>query len=324
MKKLASCLVLGVSAVTLTGCGSSGGSDSDDTKLRGTAATGAAIQNQEVTAKCADGTGFVSPVFTNSKGEWAGEIGENVLPCALKINSPLLGSNLYSFANSLGTVNITPLTNMVVARATSATPDTWFNGADINISQSQFDAAINSLTSALNSSGFKLPKGNPVTTGFDIGDDWDEVLDDLLASIENSGTFNNYGALLTNFLEGNNSIPLYVDSDDDDDFGDDYDDGDSNPDYDLGDYTGGYDLTITTYMENTSPVATVIEDTLKPNSKSEFCVEDLYDDLKDGNGAYSWDMVSCTFSGNVGEIRMTTTIAGYTLNYRTTYEYSKR
>ncbi|OOV85918.1 hypothetical protein [Oceanospirillum linum] len=328
MKKQKNLLVTGISLAILSGCGG-GSSDSDSlddasaTRLKGTAATGAAIANQPVIAKCADGTGFLSSVVTDTDGEWSGDIGENALPCALKVNSPLLNSDLYSFASSFGTVNITPLTNLVVARAAATSPEDWFSRTDISLSQSQLDAATSSLTSALYSSGFDLPSGNPVTTDFDIGDDWDEVLDDLLASIENSGSFDGYSTLLTNFLEGNNTLPVYVDSDID------YDDDYSDIIQDLDGYTAGYDLTISTYVDETaSPVVSFIEKTMKPNSKSEFCVDDLYDDLKDSSGAYTWELVSCSFSGNSGEIRTKTVINvnGFnsTINQRTTYVYSKR
>ncbi|WP_417595230.1 hypothetical protein [Oceanospirillum sp.] len=322
MNKQKNLLIAGIGLAVLSGCGgSSTDDDASATRLKGTAATGAAIANQTVTAKCADGTGFLNSVVTDAYGEWSGDIGENALPCALKVNSPLLESNLYSFASSFGIVNITPLTNLVVARAASTSPDDWFNRADINISQIQLDAAMSSLTSALNNSDFSLPEGNPITTDFDIGDDWDEVLDDLQAAISNSSGFQSYSSLLVHFLEGNNTLPIYVDSDAEHV-------GDGGIDYDSDDYTPGYKLDITTYVDNVAPYISTVNDTYKPNSESVFCSAQLYDLVKSESvSSYDWEITDCAFADGAGETRTTATIningITQTTKYHTTYLYTK-
>ena len=339
MKKLAAYALIGLTATALVGCF---GDDDDDnegssnTTLEGTAATGAAIANETITAKCSDGSGFLSTVTTDAHGEWEGEVANGVLPCALKISSSVLGSSLYSFAETSGTVNITPLTNMVIARATSMSPDDWFGGASIVIDETAFDNAMSSLTSSLTSAGFTLPAGDPITTDFDIGDDWDQVLDDFMASIDGSSAFASYAALLTTFLEGTDTLPSFVDASGGDSGGVDSGSGDSDSgggdsggDSDSGGGTSGnYNLQITTTVSNLgSPVVTTLEDVPKPETQSAFCSADQYEQFQNSAEGvdYTWEIVSCSFSGNEGNItaKASFTVSGFStsLDYTVNYLY---
>lgn len=332
MKKLATYALIGLAATAVVGCSDSDDDDdnggSANTTLEGTAATGAAIANEAITAKCSDGSGFLSTVTTDANGEWEGEVANGVLPCALKISSSVLGSSLYSFAETSGTVNITPLTNMVIARATSMSPDDWFGGASIVIDETAFDNAMSSLTSSLTSAGFTLPAGDPITTDFDIGDDWDQVLDDLMASIDGSSAFASYAALLTTFLEGTDTLPSFVDASGGDSGGGDSGGGDSGGGDSGGGTSGNYNLQITTTVSNLgSPVVTTLEDVPKPETQSTFCSADQYEQFQNSTEGvdYTWEIVSCSFSGNEGNItaKASFTVSGFStsLDYTVNYLY---
>ena len=352
MKKLATYALIGLAATSLVACidddddDDNSSSTTTSTTLEGTAATGAAISNEQITAKCADGSGFLSTVTTDSSGEWSGQVASGVLPCALQINSTALGSMIYSFAEASGTVNITPLTNMVVARAVSMSPEDWFGGDSIVIDPAAFNDAKTSLVDSLTAAGFTLPSGDLVTTDFDIGDDWDQVLDDLSASINGSSAFSNYAQLLTTFLEGNSVLPTFVDAsggtggtdtDSGTDTGGDTDSGtdsgtDTGGSTDSGsDGSGNYDLQLSVTVSNLgSPVVTTLENVAKPANQDQFCSVEQYEQFQNtgDGGTYTWEIVSCSFSGNEGNIqaKATISVSGFdsTLDYSVNYLYTPK
>src|SRR5690606_17240396 len=116
-----------VASVTLalSGCGGSsggGGGGSSAPTLSGTAAVGAAIVGGTVTARCSDGSSFTQTVTTDASGNWSGTLSSGVLPCALQVTGGTPPDTLYSYASTTGTVNITPLTTLALAQATSQQP----------------------------------------------------------------------------------------------------------------------------------------------------------------------------------------------------------
>ena len=133
------------------------------------------------------------------------------LPCAVEafggtINGVLNGTSYHSVAIAYGTVNITPLTEMVVANLSGSTaPSVWFNTlfstpakianitqASINASLAQFKAAMPSLA--------LLSTINPMTTAFSPtpGDVYDDALTALQTAITNSGV--TWSTLLIDFV----------------------------------------------------------------------------------------------------------------------------
>lgn len=202
-------------ALVLGGCG--GDSDSDPIyvskskpALSGTAAVGAAITGATVTAKCADDTGFTtSPVTTDANGNWRGVIDSAALPCALQVSGGTPSHTLYSYASSTGTVNITPLTTLALAQATSSVPTDWFanfDGTPVDVT-----TAAEQLMDALEDAGFTLPSGgNAFNTPFVAdGTGWDGLLDDLKEAITEDPALNDLDDLVTLVKDGNlnTSIP---------------------------------------------------------------------------------------------------------------------
>ncbi len=142
-------LALALSTVFLAACGGGGGSSSPpdtpgattDLTLSGTAATGMAIAGAIITAKCQTGTG-TGTTITN--GSYSLVVTGGKLPCVLQITNPADGSKLHTVAigsGSAAVANITPLTEMLVARVLRNEPAVFF---------AAFDAAVaaNTVTTA--------------------------------------------------------------------------------------------------------------------------------------------------------------------------------
>ncbi|MEN0037320.1 MAG: hypothetical protein AAGC78_09635 [Cellvibrio sp.] len=178
--------------------------------LTGTAAVGAAIVNGTVIAKCANGSGFTQTVTTNAQGAFSGSLPLASLPCALQIAGGTPVVTLHSYALTSGTVNITPLTDLLIASASTQLPSAWFQSTSWQIDSTQLQAAQNNLKTVLTNATYSLPAGNfdPFTISFQIGDAWDQLLDQLQAAIDSSSTLSSYADLLNLVKDGNfNAIP---------------------------------------------------------------------------------------------------------------------
>ena len=200
--------------LTLSACGGGGGSDPvyippSAPKLSGTAAVGDAIVGGTVTAKCADGNTFTQTVTTDASGNLSGTLASASMPCALQVTGGTSPDTLYSYASSTGTVNITPLTTLALAHATSQLPADWFkafSGTPVDVI-----SAVNEVLDAFADANFVVPtSGNPFTTPF-VADDtgWDGLLDDLKEAITDDPALADLDALVTLVKDGNlaSSVP---------------------------------------------------------------------------------------------------------------------
>lgn len=208
-----------LSAVLITGCSDSSSSGSPDPQptpttptpeapattqsLTGTAAIGAAITDGTVTAICADGSTFTESVTTDANGNWSGEVANGAMPCALQVTGGNPPVTLHSYATAAGTVNITPLTDLIMAKATGQSPADWFanfNGTAVDTSTASTD-----LLNSFADKGFTIPAtGNPLTTPFAAdGSGWDGLLDDIGDAIDNDPAIADYDALVTLVKDGN-------------------------------------------------------------------------------------------------------------------------
>ena len=115
-------LSLSLSAVLLAACGGgtsgsvvNGGVVTPPTGpvLSGTAATGMAISGAAVNAECRTGSGTTT---TASDGSYSMQIMSGVLPCVLQVSNPADGRRLHAIAINAGTINLTPLTDMLSTR----------------------------------------------------------------------------------------------------------------------------------------------------------------------------------------------------------------
>ena len=200
-------LLFGLFLAALTACGGGGaastGTAAPNTlptgSLTGVAAVGAPIANATINISCAAGTPVPS-TSTNGGGAWNITLSGQTLPCAVQaiggtINGVANGSSYHSIAIAYGTINITPLTEIMVANlSASATPSVWFKSlastpskiasislTSINLALAKFKAAMPAL-SLLNTI-------NPITTTFTptSGDVYDDALTALQTAITNSG-----------------------------------------------------------------------------------------------------------------------------------------
>lgn len=201
----------------LIGCGGSNDSTSDDVEsqvnevVNGTAAIGEAIAGGSVTAKCSDGSGFLSPVLTDSKGDFSGTVAEGALPCAIKVVSQDGSIILHSLALEAGITNITPITDMIIAFASSEIPEDWFASDSPEFILSSLEDVTRTFLSSLEDAGFELPSESfdPFNHAFEINDPSDRLLDSIQLAIVGNANIDNYEALLDLFRDGNISpFPL--------------------------------------------------------------------------------------------------------------------
>ena len=163
--------------------------------LTGTAATGAAIAGGTVTAKCS--AGATTTATTNANGTYSLSIASGALPCVLQVASADGTTSLYSVATGSGssaTANITPLTQLVVARLTGADPAALFTGFSSSTAAAITSAAVASaqtgVVATLGDAGIDIsPLGDLVTgtltaaTSTTTGNAYDGALDALKAKL---------------------------------------------------------------------------------------------------------------------------------------------
>lgn len=203
-----SAIVVSLAIALLSGCGGGGGGGSSapaSSTLGGVAAVGYPIVNATVQVKCAGGNALTDT--TSSVGAWQVTISGQTLPCAVEVSGGTINgaantTPYHSIATSFGTMNVTPLTDLMVANlAGTATPGTWFSGlvtaSFASITPTSVNTALTKLRAAL--SGLTpLTTINPITTVFTAisGNITDDMLAALKTTIANTGI--TYIVLLTN------------------------------------------------------------------------------------------------------------------------------
>jgi hypothetical protein len=178
--------------------------------LNGVAAVGAPITNANVIAKCANNAGFTQTVTTNAQGVFSGTIAANALPCALQVTYGAPSTNLHSYAFAAGVVNITTLTDLIIANASTLDPSAWFASSNWALAQNTLAQATTNFKTSLTNAGYSVPQGtfDPFAVTFAIGDIWDQLLDQLQAAIAASSSLNTYADLIALVKDGNlNALP---------------------------------------------------------------------------------------------------------------------
>ena len=222
MNKSAFAIMAILSCGILTACGGGGSGSGGSSKpvastLGGVAAVGTPIVGGNVNVSCATGVALVTT--TSNTGSWQVTLSGQALPCAVQVTGGTINglTNVTSYQSIAivgGTVNITPLTDLLVANLVGmATPGIWFNGLSNNpgmlaaLTQGQVDAALSNLRSAL--SGLTpLMTINPVTTVFaaipsDVSDD---MLTALASALTSTGV--TYTSLLSNASTAAFPVPV--------------------------------------------------------------------------------------------------------------------
>jgi hypothetical protein len=129
--------------------------------VSGTAATGAAIASGTVTLKCVSGT--TSAATTGTDGSFTVDVTSVTLPCVAKVeykNGAGATAQLYSVITAAGTTNITPLTDLLVAKLSGGSAASAFEGFTATTGKSLTAAQIKTAADAV--------KAYLVTLGVDV------------------------------------------------------------------------------------------------------------------------------------------------------------
>ncbi len=199
-----------LTAFIITACGGGGGTTTAPppatTSLSGTAAVGFAIANATVNIKCASSTSIAS-FTTNPSGAIQETLSGQTLPCAIQVSDGTINgsantTNYHSIATSAGNVNVTPLTDLLIANlAGTATPSSWFASLTTTqlaaISSGQVSTATTNVKTALGLTT-QLAGIDPITTVFTPTND--NVMDNTLEALQTAMT--NHGTTYANLLTG--------------------------------------------------------------------------------------------------------------------------
>lgn len=190
-------LALWAAACLLVACG--GGSSSDPGALSGVAATGAPISGGTIDVACAAGT--LQQATTSSAGTWTVSLSGQTLPCKVRVSGGNLATGVayHAYAIDAGTVNVTPLTELLVAQLAGTAPATWFAlraPADFQkLTASAAATALDTVRKALSGeTGLSLLGTFHPITGTFTATSTDPV-DKLLEAFKT--LFPNYGALVS-------------------------------------------------------------------------------------------------------------------------------
>jgi hypothetical protein len=159
-------------------------------RLTGVAAVGRPLGQAAVALKCLGGT--AAQTTTGSDGSFVVNVPEKAFPCLARARGA--GSQraevYHSIAFAPGIMNITPVTDAVLALASEQVPSAFFDTATDStigaISQARLDADLTRLASALPAT-ISLPQGrSPFTAAFqaDGVDPMDKALDQIRAVLE--------------------------------------------------------------------------------------------------------------------------------------------
>lgn len=185
-------------AAVLAACGGDDGTSTPT--LSGTAATGAPIVGGTVDIRCASGAPLSAT--TGSDGRWQVGISGQTLPCALRVSGGSAGgtapgADYHALALAFGdNVNLTPFSDLVVARTVGANPAAWFATPDFKgIDSAAVAQALDAVKAAL-AVGAALGDKNPLYARFEpqAGDTIDDLLEKLQKALASLSL--DYGALL--------------------------------------------------------------------------------------------------------------------------------
>lgn len=184
----------------LAACGGGGGSSDvantptpSSLTLTGVAATGAAISEGTVEAKCATGTGSST---TATDGTYSVVVTNGEAPCLLKATDPVTNSTYYSAAEKGASIaNISPLTQLVIANALGDSPETVYQNfsatqqakitsSSITTAVTRIQAASSALGTDTDVTGIDVMKGTLVAAnGNTAGNALDMRIDALVAAL---------------------------------------------------------------------------------------------------------------------------------------------
>jgi hypothetical protein len=207
IKKIVNACLAALSATTLVACGGGGASTAASSlNLSGTAARGLALNGATIDVKCSSG-GSTSTTASDD-GTYSASIAGATLPCMLRATSSDgtivyhsladTSAGLSSGSTIAATVNVTPLTEIIMAKAvgSGSTPSDTFisNSTPPAVAVGNLNSAITYVVTNLNSAGtVDLTGFNPITKAFKAattttgGDSVDQKIDALMTSLSQGG-----------------------------------------------------------------------------------------------------------------------------------------
>ena len=163
--------------------------------VSGTAAMGNPIPNGTVSMQCV--TGDVLTGTTSVSGTFTVKLsGGQTFPCFITVTGGSPAVTLHTVAQAEGNVNVTLVTELIIAAAAGTDPAAWFASGKANLATAlatliaKLPAAQTAVVATLKGSGYTVPPGNLLTVAFTAtnGDPYDDLLEALKLSLDNAGT----------------------------------------------------------------------------------------------------------------------------------------
>ena len=187
-------VIAALGAALLVGCGGGGGSPIPPAitlTLSGTAATGAAIANGTIAAKCSEGTASST---SNADGTYTLTSTSAKLPCLLRVTVPATGEVIHSVAEAdAARANITPMTDLIASNVMGGSAATKFasftSTESASISASKIGVALLTIKEALLAAGIDISNTDPLkvtfvaASGSVSGDANDQLIDQLMLAL---------------------------------------------------------------------------------------------------------------------------------------------
>ncbi len=297
------------------------------TTLGGVAAIGAPVVGGTVSVVCAGGSTLTST--TSSTGGWTVTITDQTLPCATQVKngtiSGVANTQLYhAAALAFGTVNITPLTDLIMANMLGSSPTTWFSGLSTTsrpvVTAATLDASRTRIINALGMTS-TLNGGNPLTATFTAapGNLYDDALRAMSAAFATAGT--NYAQMLAAVSANPTSFVMPVGYN----FAVSYAGVTVSTGTTTTPTAGSLVVSVTALGIATPPIT--VNPATAPASQTAFCGAMTSDATFAGlarTGGGTFTINSCTFTGKVGVVNATLVITApiaLTVPYVITYTY---
>ncbi len=154
--------------------------------ISGLAATGNALANATVNAKCTSGSALTGT--TSATGTFTLPISGQVMPCIVQVTNGTITLN--GFATAAGHINVTPFTDLIITKALDTDSGTTFTNFNATTGAALVAGIANAkafVAAEITPLVGTAPTANPLTDVFQIGDVNDKLLDALGAALTASG-----------------------------------------------------------------------------------------------------------------------------------------
>lgn len=191
--------LVALAAAALAACGGGDGGGSNPPPpppgpitLADTAARGAALAGASVSVKCAAGTPTAVTSTTAGTGAYSVTIDNASLPCVLRVTGT--GGEVFhsvvagTAPSGTYTANLSPLTEMMVARLAGIAPASFYDGFDSStaVSAAALSQALAYVKSAI-AKVADLGSANPVTDALVVGNALDQAIETTVAGMAAAG-----------------------------------------------------------------------------------------------------------------------------------------